>query len=100
MAHVKRLLQVRLSHYIDNIMPTSPKTTTKFSGNVGNSKVTAKVYAALGLKQPKWFAAEEYEKPQGSTSASLWMSHAGGSCVLMVVGMLTWIVLVHLTINA
>lgn len=68
-----------MKKYIDEIMPTSPKTTMQFSGNVGNSKISEASFRALGLKIPRWFAAEEYEKPAGSTQASLWMSHAGGA---------------------
>ena len=67
-----------MKKYIDEIMPTSPKTTMQFSGNVGNSKISEASFRALGLKIPRWFEAEEYEKPSGSTQASLWMSHAGG----------------------
>jgi len=70
---------VRLSHYIDNIMPTSPKTNMQFSGNVGNSKVSARAFRALGLKFPRWFQEDEFEKPESSTQASIWLSHAGGT---------------------
>ena len=73
---------VRLAHYIDNIMFSAPTTTMSFSGNVGNSKISPRSFESLKLSRPRWFASDEYERPEQSSEASLWMSHAGGTTPL------------------
>ena len=40
-------------------MFTAPETDMQFSGNVGNSKVSPGTFAALGLKEPRWFESHE-----------------------------------------